>query len=188
MSKAHSATQVGNPILRKSLKIVTKKALLSPSVLDCLASMRSVNNAMKGVGISANQVGYNLRISLIHIKKTNNRPDAKVSPERIMFNPKIIHYPPASEYMWEGCLSVAHADLFVPVLRHKRVKLQYMNIDGVVVEVTLRGLEAHVAQHEVDHLHGVVFLDRDIDKTRYMSSDEYRSMRKKEKERRLESH
>lgn len=175
------AVQVGNPIIRKVLKRVSAEKLSSQEVADCIERMRTINASMDGVGISANQVGYDLRISLVHVKATSRRPGVKETNERIMINPEFVSMPPASTYMWEGCLSVAHAGIFVPVMRHKRVKVRYVTPEGQEVVAMLDGLEAHVAQHEIDHLDGIIFLDKDIDRQRFMSTDEYVAMRLEER-------
>ena len=180
-----TAVQVGDPLLRSTLKAVKLGELSSVEIQECIERMRQVNDAMQGVGISANQVGYGYRISLIHVKKTKNRPDSNESKELLLINPKIIATPPAHEYMWEGCLSVAEAGLFCMVKRYKRVKVEYYNLNGERVETMLDGLEAHIAQHELGHLNGRIFLDEDIDTTTFMSAVEYRKMRKKEKSKKL---
>jgi len=105
-----------------------------------------------------------------------------VKLKRVMINPEIINLPPASKYMCEGCLSVAHAGLFVPVMRHNRVKVRYFTPEGSEVIEMLDGLEAHIAQHEIDHLDGIIFLDKDLDASKFMSTEEYVLMRKQERE------
>jgi peptide deformylase len=179
------AVQVGDPIIRSRLIDVVLSELSTLEIRECIERMRLVNDAMQGVGISANQVGYSYRISLIHVKKTKNRPYNHESVERIMVNPKIIATPPAQEYMWEGCLSVAEAGLFCKVKRYKRVKIEYYDLSGDRVETMLDGLEAHIAQHELGHLDGRIFLDEEIDPSSFMSAVEYRKMRKQQRSKKL---
>jgi peptide deformylase len=175
------AVQVGNELIRRSLKHVTKSDLGSPLVRECIAKMRSVNDEMSGVGISANQVGYDLRISLIHIKATKFRPDSAASTEKIMINPEITELGGKIEPMWEGCLSVAEAGIFCKVKRHTKVVARYTNTEGIEITEELSGFTAHIAQHEIAHLDGQVFLDLDVDKYTFMSASEYIAMRTAER-------
>lgn len=181
MNDKLNALQVGNPLIRCTLKKVNIKNISKKEVLDCIEKMRSINDAMEGVGISANQVGYDLRISLIHVKATKFRPDSDSSPEKIMINPEIVRLKGKEEYMWEGCLSVAEAGLFCKVKRYTKVSVKYWNLLGEKVEEELSGFMAHIAQHEIAHLDGQIFLDLDVDKDTFMSAKEYIAMRRKAK-------
>jgi peptide deformylase len=176
------AVQVGSPIIRKKLKLVSKADLGSKELMDCLSAMRSVNDGMQGVGISANQVGYDMRVSLIHVKPTKFRPDSVGSSEKIMINPVIEDLIGKSEYMWEGCLSVAEAGIFCKVNRYKHARVKYMSLNGVLITEELTGFTAHIAQHEIAHLDGQIFLDVEHDKSTYMSASEYIAMRKSMKD------
>ena len=79
--------------------------------------------------------------------------------------------------MWEGCISCGTGDdtLFAQVPRYERVKLRWLDERGELHEEVIDGFVAHVAQHEVDHLSGLMFLDRVEDTQTYMMADEYRN-------------
>lgn len=172
------ARQVGDPIIRKKLRVVTVKDLKSSELLGCVALMRKINDEMNGVGISANQVGYDMRISLLHVKATKFRPDQVDAGEKVMINPVIVRASDATDFMWEGCLSVAEAGIFCKVKRNKRITVEYMNLKGEKIVEKLDGMYAHIAQHEISHLDGNIFLDLELDKTTFMSASEYIIMRK----------
>lgn len=174
-----TARQVGDPIIRQILRKVSLSELTSKKFLDCVMRMREVNDEMNGVGISANQVGYDMRVSLMHLKATKFRPEQIDAGEKIMINPVIVKSSEATEYMWEGCLSVAEAGIFCKVKRSKRVTVEYMNLNGEKIVEKLDGMYAHIAQHEISHLDGGIFLDLEIDNKTFMSASEYIKMRKK---------
>lgn len=176
--KLMHAVQVGDPVIRKVLSTVSISGLDSPLLIDCIRKMRIVNDTMNGVGISANQVGYDMRVSLMHVKATKFRPEQIDAGEKIMINPVIVKSSEATEFMWEGCLSVAEAGIFCKVKRSKRVTVEYMNVNGEKIVEKLDGMYAHIAQHEISHLDGGIFLDLEIDNKTFMSASEYIKMRK----------
>jgi peptide deformylase len=122
---------------------------------DLIETKRAAN----GAGLAANQVGETLRIAVAEVRGTNPRyPYKPPIPLCVMVNPTI---EPASDEMMEineGCLSVP--DLRGYLERHAEIRVRYLDRDGHEREEIRRGLTAGTFQHEVDHLDGVLFLDR----------------------------
>ena len=128
-----------------------------------------------GVGIAAPQVGVSIALSVIGIKPTPNRPNLEPF-ETVIINPEIIETYGSRKRLWEGCISCGTGNntLFAQVSRYKRIKLRWLDEKGTKREEILDGFVAHVAQHEVDHLNGVLFVDRVKDPSTFMMADEYR--------------
>ncbi|WP_080146236.1 peptide deformylase [Marinilactibacillus piezotolerans] len=113
-----------------------------------------------GVGIAAPQVNVSKRLLAVHVPSTDEESD---EPEysAILINPKIVSHSVQQTCLpdGEGCLSV---DREVPgiVPRHKRITVEYIDLNGKKHKERLRGYPAIVVQHEIDHLNGVMFYDR----------------------------
>lgn len=175
MSGSLEITRFGNPVLRKKAKLLTDVAIKSKKVQKLILQMhQNLSDNKHGVGLAAPQIGKSIALSVIDIKPTDARPNLK-SFSTVFINPEIIEvYEPKSP-KWEGCISCGTGDdtLFAKVPRYSKVKLSWIDADLKHHVKVLGGFLAHVAQHEVDHLNGVLFTDRVEDKTSYMMIDEY---------------
>ena len=108
--------------------------------------------AAQGIGLAANQVDLPLRLFVVNLKADPNEGE-----EFVFINP-VISRPRGSEEAEEGCLSFP--GLYAQVQRPKQVRIHAFDLAGEEIEMELDGLLARVAQHEFDHLDGVVFTDR----------------------------
>lgn len=128
-----------------------------------------------GVGLAAPQVGKSVALSVVGIKPTPNRPNLKRF-STVLINPEIIETIGEPVPKWEACISCGEGDqtLYAKVPRYKRIKLRWLDEHGKKHEKILSSFVAHVAQHETDHLNGVLFVDRVTDTSTYMMADEYR--------------
>jgi len=137
-----------NPLLRR--KSVKVKDPSDPKfqrlVLDLAETMEEDN----GVGIAAPQVGENHRLIVID---TKNGPIA-------FFNPRILWKSLSKELGEEGCLSVPN--VFGLVKRAKNVVVSYVDLDCTKRVLKARGMLARVLQHEIDHLDGILFIDKTV--------------------------
>lgn len=106
------------------------------------------------VGIAAPQVGRFQRIVILDVSKKKNIPHHGYM---ILVNPEITHWE-GFEIGREGCLSVP--DYTGNVIRATRIRLVARNPDGEPLELDMEGFEARAAQHEIDHLDGMLFVDR----------------------------
>lgn len=176
MPKILKATRFGNPILRTKAKWLTLEQVMADDIRVLIEDMRyTLLKKEYGVGIAAPQVGVDVALSVIGIKPTPNRPNLEPF-EAVIINPEIIETYGNKKRLWEGCIScgTGNNSLFAQVPRYKKVKMRWIDEKGVKREEVLEGFVAHVAQHETDHLNGVLFVDRVKDPSTYMMADEYR--------------
>ena len=135
-----------------------------------------------GVGLAAPQVGKSLAISAIYLRSTPTRPS---QPEQklVIINPKIIETFGRKTQLWEGCLSFGGVKDFpyAKVPRYRKVSVDYIDQDGKTQRLTADGLLAHVLQHEIDHLNGILFVDRVTDTKSYCMISEYKKQAAKQK-------
>ena len=147
-----------------------QKARMIEQVTD---EIRSLGKAMletmykqNGVGLAAPQVGISLRLVTLDVPMPKE-PDMPLSPgERellgkmplILVNPEILSFSPVTEIGEEGCLSVPH--LYAPVERPVSVMLKARLLDGPEIQLDCGGFLARAVQHELDHLDGVVYVQR----------------------------
>ncbi len=150
---------VGHPVLRERAREVSPEELRSPEVQALIDDMIETKRAANGAGIAANQVGETLRIAIVEVTPGNPRYPYKPSvPLTVLVNPVLEPVGDETVEINEGCLSVP--DLRGTVERFARVRVRYLDRDGVEHEEGRAGLTAGTFQHEVDHLDGILFLDR----------------------------
>ena len=104
-----------------------------------------------GAGLAAPQVGESIRMAVVYLPRENEDPLSLV-----VFNPVILESEGEEAYE-EGCLSLPA--LREEVVRPQKIKLQYQDYFGRSQELEADGILARVLQHEIDHLHGVLFID-----------------------------
>ncbi len=173
-------TQFGNPVLREQTKPLSKNQILNPETQKLIKEMRSLLLDKKlGIGLASTQVGEQGSLAVIELQKTKARPDIERF-SLVIINPKITNVFGSKSQMWEGCISSGSgkAGLFAKVPRYKKVELEYMDENAVAHKEIYEGLEAHVIQHEVDHLNGILFVDNVKDTSTYMTYSEYKKMKK----------
>jgi len=166
-----SVAQIGNPIIRKKSKKVklVASAKIKKIVKDLIDSMRFANL----VGMSAPQIGYNLRIFVTEVRTTTLRKTNEIDKLRVFINPRVIQASKKQVLGYEGCGSVASSGIFGEVLRSNEVTVEAFDEKNKKFVFTANGLLARVIQHELDHLEGIVFLDKVTDKKSLMSREEY---------------
>ena len=119
---------------------------------DMLVTMYSA----KGIGLAAPQVGVQKRILVIDL----NFEDPN-SPPNVFINPEIISSSPSLDTYEEGCLSIP--GVYLNVVRPSSIKLSYRDEMGRPKKMNAEGLMARCIQHEIDHLNGVLFVDKVTD-------------------------
>ncbi len=102
-----------------------------------------------GIGLSANQVGLDVRCFIMKTADAGNTA---------FFNPELTRVSQDTNLMKEGCLSFP--DIYLMIKRSKVVEMKYQDADGTEHIITLDGIGSRCAQHEIDHLNGIVFLQR----------------------------
>lgn len=154
----------GHPALRqKGARIEKITSLIRRLISDMLETMR----AAAGVGLAAQQVGEGLQLTVIDVRGVKDRPstlEVKGKPvdvsefmPLVLINPEITPAgPPAAGP--EGCLSFP--EMYADIVRPESVDVVALNAEGEPVEFRCGGLLARAVQHETDHLHGILFIDR----------------------------
>ena len=176
-------TQFGDPILRQQSVSLSQQQILHKETKSLIKYMRSMLVDKKlGIGLAAPQVGESLALAVIELQKTAVRPELE-DLSLVIINPKITKVFGSKSQMWEGCISsgAGKAGLFGKVPRYKKIELEYIGENAEKSIEIFEGLAAHVIQHEVDHLNGILFVDKVKDTTSFMTYSEYRKMKKKEK-------
>ena len=150
---------VGDPVLRERAREITPEELRSPAVQELIDDMIATMRDAGGAGLAANQVGELVRVAVAEVEPGNPRyPYKPPVPLCVLVNPVVEPVGEATLEISEGCLSVP--DLRGTVDRYLTVRVRYLDRDGNACEDIRRGLTAGTFQHEVDHLDGVLFLDR----------------------------
>jgi peptide deformylase len=147
--KLHDVVKYPDPVLAKKGEPVTEfNAELAEFVDEMFDSMY----AAQGIGLAAPQIAVSKQITVIDIS-FNENPEDKL----VLINPEIIERE-GSLYEEEGCLSLP--DINEKVKRSAWVKVRAQNVKGEFFEVEGEELLSRALQHEIDHLHGVLFIDR----------------------------
>jgi peptide deformylase len=157
MSVLEIAT-IGHPVLRERAREVSADELRSPEVQRLIDDMIETMRAAGGAGLAANQVHDLHRIAVAEVDHNRRYPYKPPIPLTVMVNPVIEPVGDETVEIDEGCLSVP--DLRGTLERFVTVRVRYLDRDGVEHEEIKRGLTAGTFQHELDHLDGVLFLDR----------------------------
>lgn len=173
--KLLTPVQFGDPILRQPARRITKKEITSNGIKSLIQNMRHTLEKEKlGVGLAAPQVGEGIAMAVIKIQPTAHRP--QVEPfDLVLINPVITQTTGRKKQLWEGCISSGkgRTGLFAKVPRYAKLQVTFHDEHGALQRKEFNGLKAHIIQHEVDHLNGVLFVDKVKDTTTYMTYDEY---------------
>jgi len=135
-------------------------------------------NKKYGIGLAAPQVGHSLAISVLNVHATPNHPDVHEDLKMVIINPRIVETFGRRTPKWEGCISGGAGNniLYGQTMRYKKLRLAWDDEKAIHHEQEFDGLAAHVMQHEIDHLMGILFVDRVHDSKTFMMADEYRKM------------
>lgn len=169
-------TRFGDPILRLQARLLTREEILSSDTQELIQNMRyTVEKKRYGVGLAAPQIGRSLAISVINIKATPARPNLEQFSATII-NPAIVETFGRQTFLWEGCIScgVGNDLLYAKALRYKKVRVCWQDECARQREAVFEGIIAHVLQHEIDHLNGVLFVDRVRDNKTMITIGEYK--------------
>jgi len=160
----------GHPALRQKGKRVES---ITPQIQTLISDLLETMYAHKGVGLAAQQIGIPLQVTVIDVRGVTDRPSSlqiKGAPADVHeFMPLVLINPeltPVADPIAgpEGCLSFP--ELYADITRPEGVDVKAMGIDGERLEFRCGGLLARAVQHETDHLHGILFIDRMDKKTK----------------------
>jgi peptide deformylase len=145
--------KMGDPRL---LRVAEKVSGFNTPELDSLiADMFDTMHAANGAGLAAPQIGVNLQLVIFGFKQNPRYPDAPQVPETVLINPVLMPLSDEQEEAFEGCLSVPGLRGSVP--RWTRLRYEGFDPAGNVISRDVDGFHARVVQHEVDHLHGILY-------------------------------
>jgi peptide deformylase len=166
----------GHPALRqKGLRVES----LTPELKQLIADMFETMNASKGIGLAAQQVGRALQLTVLDLRAVTDRPstlelngkpaDLSDFMPLVLINPEVqpVGQPVAGP---EGCLSFP--EIYADISRPESVAVKALDEKGKPVEFRCGGLLARAVQHEIDHLNGILFIDRMDRKTKAELRDE----------------
>lgn len=174
MKKILPIAQIGSAVLRKKAKNINN--IQSVNIMKTIEIMKYTVEKASGLGIAAPQISFSYQIILISSRPTKTYLNAETLPLTVMINPKILKYSVKKEYGWESCLSVP--GYVGKVERSKSITVFYKNISGEKTIKTYSGLPARVIQHEIDHLNGVLYIDRINIRKNFITVDEYQKILK----------
>lgn len=138
---------LGSPVLRQRAASV---AAVDDDVRRLVDDLFETMRAAKGVGLAANQVGVARRVAVVDVGEDD-------PPPLVLINPLIVARGPERDTVEEGCLSIP--DIYGEVERDLEITVEAQDRDGRPFRVDLHGYKARAAQHEIDHLDGILFVD-----------------------------
>jgi peptide deformylase len=159
-----SILQYGDPILRAKGKQIAK---IDHHIRDLAANMIETMHAANGIGLAAQQVGEALQLTVLDVSQIEDRPstlklnckdvDPTASMPLVLINPEI-ELSGETETGTEGCLSFQ--EITGEIERAKLTIARAQTLEGDKIEIEASGLLARAIQHEIDHLNGILFIDR----------------------------
>src|ERR1700723_2603772 len=159
--------QAGEEVLRGEARELSREEILSDKTQELIAHMRETMRHAPGVGLAAPQVGVALRLAVIEDREEFHQrlSPAQLSERQrqpisfhVIINPRIVSAENTVLEYFEGCLSVTGYSAIVP--RARTVAVEYLNEHAENKRVEAVGWYARIMQHEIDHLAGVLYVDR----------------------------
>jgi peptide deformylase len=139
--------QLGDPVLRAPALTITE---FDETLAEDAERMIAIMHGARGVGLAAPQVGSLRRLAVVMT--------GEETPPTVLCNPEITWRSEEQEYDYEGCLSIGEISVEVP--RAVAIRVRAQDVTGAFFEIEPEGFAARVIQHELDHLDGVLILDR----------------------------
>lgn len=158
MSISLSVAQRGEKVLTLKAAEVSENEFNTEWLRQLAQAMHTTMLEQNGVGIAAPQVYISKRIIIVASRSNSRYPDAPEMEAVVMVNPEILEFSRETCMGEEGCLSVP--DVRGTVERAETVKLRYLTLEGEPVETIYKGFPARIIQHEIDHLNGILFVER----------------------------
>ncbi len=179
MSRILPIVQLGDPVLRARARELEPAALKDKQVRELVDAMRETMRDAPGVGLAAPQIGLGLRLAVIEDRPENVEglaPEVRAArardavPFHVIVNPVLTVEDPSPVHFFEGCLSLTG---FVGVVgRALGVRVDCLDETGTPRVIHAHGWYARILQHEIDHLDGIVYVDRMETRT-FMDGEDY---------------
>ncbi len=153
--------RMGHPVLRQKARTIESKELKTVPLQKFIDDMIETMYAAPGVGLAAPQVGVTRRLIVVHVPE-HYEQEGDPATTLTLINPEIVKAV-GQQIGPEGCLSIPGWVGEVP--RADAVTVKAMDLDNRSIRLKARGIVARVLQHEIDHLDGILFIDRVEDKS-----------------------
>jgi peptide deformylase len=158
--------QAGEPVLRETARLLTPQEILSEEIQRLIRDMRDAMREAPGVGLAAPQIGQALQLAVIEDREDLLKDYAaddlaererRAVPFHVIINPVIVYSSDEMKNFYEGCLSLPGFSAVVP--RARTVRVEYLDERAQSQFVQASGWYARILQHEIDHLHGALYID-----------------------------
>lgn len=159
--------QAGEAVLRKAARPLHPNEIRSGEIRDLIAEMKETMYAAPGVGLAAPQIGRGIQLAVIEDREQYMKDwtseqlaarERKPVPFQVIINPKLTLLGDEQAEFFEGCLSVQGLMALVP--RSRRVRVECLDESGEPRIIEASGWYARILQHEIDHLLGMLYIDR----------------------------
>ena len=172
MATKRDLIAVGHPLLRQIAAPV--RDVLDPHLQRLIDDLIVTAHEANGVGIAAPQIACSERLFIVASRPSLRYPRAPQMEPTAMLNPKLLAHGEVQVEGWEGCLSVPGMRGLVS--RYETIEVEFIGRDGSLHRRQLTDFVARIFQHELDHLDGIVFLDRVGGKDDLLSERDYLEM------------
>jgi peptide deformylase len=150
--------RLGHPVLRRVTAPLSQVDLQSAAVQQLIDDMVETMKEYDGVGLAADQVHESKQLAVLEVADNPRYPSKPNVPLTVLVNPSVTPLSDETEDDWEGCLSIPELRGKVP--RYRRIRVAGWDRHGRELDFIAEDFHARVIQHEFDHLHGKVYLDR----------------------------
>jgi peptide deformylase len=169
--------QVGEPVLRQKARPLLTEEIALAETQQLIEWMRDTMRDAPGVGLAAPQIGLPIQLAVIEDRSEYSKDIAaerlsererRSVPFQVLINPSIVERSEEQVEFFEGCLSLAGFSALVK--RSRAVTVEYWDERGQAQQIEAQGWYARILQHEIDHLHGSLYIDR-METRSFMSLD-----------------
>ncbi len=161
----------GHPALRSRARELSLGELAQAETQSLIDDLIDTMRDAHGAGLAANQIAENVRIAVVEVDNNPRYPYKPPIPLTVIVNPELEPVGEETVEINEGCLSIPGLRGVLP--RWVTIRVRYIDREGQPHEEVKRGLTAGTFQHEIDHLDGILFLDRVTDPTTFMTWEEF---------------
>ena len=171
--------QAGHPVLRQQARSLTPGEIAGKEIQTLIESMRKTMYEAPGVGLAAPQIGLSLQLAVIEDRAEYHKDvsaeqlrerERRPVPFHAIINPRITERSDDVAEFFEGCLSLPGFSALVPIAR--TVRVEFLSERGMKETLEASGWFARILQHEIDHLHGTLYIDR-MDSRTFASLDNW---------------
>jgi len=151
--------RMGHPVLRQKGRKLSAKEIQSPEIRQLVTDMIETMDEYGGIGLAAPQVHESIQLALLGFDEESDRyPEMGNQDLLVVINPTVTVLDKTPQSFWEGCLSVP--GLRGLVTRPRKIRVDFTDLEGKPQSIEPEGFLATVFQHELDHLDGILYIDR----------------------------